>query len=168
MARRAAAPTTPPVVFIEFADFECPFCQKVAPELDAIWEKRRDKVRFVYKFMPLTMHPHGEPAARAAIAAQLQGKFWPMHHALFANGQHLEPADLEGYARAAGLDVDRFRADLNSPQVTARLAADRKLADDLGVKGTPTLFIDGREYDSKVDLSEWLDQAIAAHGAQGK
>jgi protein-disulfide isomerase len=155
-------PETAPVVLVEFADFECPFCQKVAPELDAIWEKRKDKVRFVYKFMPLSMHVHGEPAARAAIAAELQGKFWPMHHLLFANGQHLEPADLEGYAKAAGLDVDRFRADLNSAAVNARLAADRKLADDLGVKGTPTVFIDGREYDPKVDMSEWLDQEIAA------
>ena len=79
-----------------------------------LWEKRKDKVRFVYKFMPLTMHPHAEIAARAAIAAQMQGKFWEMHHLLFANGQHLEQADLEKYAASVGLDVDRFRADMQS------------------------------------------------------
>ncbi len=86
----ARGPDAGPVVIVEFADFECPFCQKLAPELDALWEKHRDRVRFVYKFMPLSMHPHGELAARAAIAAQMQGKFWPMHHQLFANGQRLE------------------------------------------------------------------------------
>jgi protein-disulfide isomerase len=151
-----------PVVVVEFADFECPFCQKIAPELDALWASHKDKVRFVYKFMPLAMHPHGELAARAAIAAQMQGKFWEMHHQLFANGQHLEPADLEAYAKAIGLDVDRFRADMQSPAVTARLDTDRKLADQLGVKGTPSIYIDGRAYDSKVDMEQWVESDIAA------
>jgi protein-disulfide isomerase len=150
------------VVVVEFADFECPFCQKIAPELDGIWEKRKDSVRFVYKFMPLSMHPHGEPAARAAIAAQAQGKFWEMHHLLFSHGEHLEPSDLEAYAQKVGLDLERFRADMQSPATKARLDEDRKLADDLHVKGTPTIFIDGREYDSKVDIADWLDQEIAA------
>jgi protein-disulfide isomerase len=150
-----------PVTVVEFADFECPFCQRLAPELEELLEKRSGKVRFVYKFMPLSMHPHGEQAARAAIAAQAQGKFWEMHRQLFANGTHLEDADLETYAKGLGLDVARFRVDLQSPATKARLDADRKLADDLGVKGTPTLYIDGREYDSKVDLGEWLDSEIA-------
>ena len=155
-------PDDAPVVIVEFADFECPFCQKMAPELDTLWDKRKDKVRFVYKFMPLTMHPHGEDAARAAIAAQLQGKFWEMHHQLFANGEHLEQQDLEGYAKAVGLDVDKFRADMHSKTVDDRLAADRKLADDLGVKGTPTIYVDGREVETKSDLGDWVDQEIAA------
>ncbi|MGD0530019.1 MAG: thioredoxin domain-containing protein [Polyangiaceae bacterium] len=150
------------VVVVEFADFECPFCQKIAPELEAIWEKRRDKVRFVYKFMPLPMHPHGEIAARAGIAAQMQGKFWEMEKLLFGNGQNLEPADLERYAASIGLDVEKFKADMQSPAAKARIDADHKLGDDLHVKGTPTIFIDGREYDSKVDMGEWLDQEIAA------
>jgi protein-disulfide isomerase len=150
------------VVVVEFADFECPFCQKIAPELEAVWEKRRDKVRFVYKYMPLPMHPHGEIAARAAIAAQMQGKFWEMEKLLFANGQHLEQPDLEKYASSIGLDLQKFRADMQSPEAKGRLDADRKVGDDLHIKGTPTIFIDGREYDSKVDIAEWLDQEIAA------
>jgi protein-disulfide isomerase len=149
------------VVIVEFADFECPFCQKIAPELDGVWEKRRDKVRFVYKFMPLAMHPHGDIAARAAIAADMQGKFWEMHRLLFASGQHLEQSDLETYATSLGLDVPRFRTDMLSPAARARIDADRKEADELQVKGTPTIFIDGREYDSRVDMGEWLDQEIA-------
>jgi protein-disulfide isomerase len=149
------------VVIVEFADFECPFCQKIAPELDEVWEKRKDKVRFVYKFMPLAMHPHSDIAARAAVAADMQGKFWEMDKLLFAGGQHLEQSDLESYAASLGLDVPRFRADMLSPAAKARIDADRKVADDLQVKGTPTIFIDGREYDSKVDIGEWLDQEIA-------
>jgi protein-disulfide isomerase len=157
----ARGPDSAPVTVVEFADFECPFCQRLAPELEGILEKRAGKVRFVYKFMPLSMHPHGEQAARAAIAAQAQGKFWEMHRQLFANGTHLEDADLDGYAKGLGLDVARFHADLQAPATKARLDADRKLADDLGVKGTPTLYIDGREYDAKVDLGDWLDAEIA-------
>jgi protein-disulfide isomerase len=155
-------PEAAPVTLVEFADFECPFCQRIAPELDALWEKRKDKVRFVYKFMPLSMHPHGEIAARAAIAAANQGKFWEMHHQLFASGDRLDGTDLQGYAKALGLDVARFQADLQAPATTARIEADRKLADALGVKGTPTLYIDGREFNMKVDLSDWIDQEIAA------
>ncbi|MGH7438130.1 MAG: DsbA family protein, partial [Polyangiaceae bacterium] len=154
-------PENAPVTVVEFADFECPFCQKLAPELDALLEKRSGKVRFVYKFMPLSMHPHGESAARAAIAAQAQGKFWEMHHQLFANGTHLEDADLDTYAKGLGLDMTRFHADLQSPATKARLDADRKLADDLGVKGTPTLYVDGREYDAKIELGDWIDSEIA-------
>jgi len=150
------------VVFVEFADFECPFCQRIAPAMDQLYEQDRDKVRFVYKFLPLSMHPHGEIAARAAIAAQDQGKFWEMAKLLFAAGQRLDQPDLEGYAKQIGLDLDRFRADMTSTATTDRIAADKKLADDLGVHGTPTFFIDGRQYDSKTDLREWLEQEIAA------
>jgi thiol-disulfide isomerase/thioredoxin len=155
-------PDAAPVVVVEFADFECPFCQKLAPELDRMWEARKEKVRFVYKFLPLSMHHHGEIAARAAIAAQMQGKFWEMHDQLFANGQHLEESDLIGYARAIAMNIERFRADMESDAAKARIDADRKLADALGIKGTPTLFIDGREYDLKVDIGEWVDGEIAA------
>jgi protein-disulfide isomerase len=92
----------------------------------------------------------------------MQGKFWEMEKLLFGNGQNLEPADLERYAASIGLDVEKFKADMQSPAAKARIDADHKLGDDLHVKGTPTIFIDGREYDSKVDMGEWLDQEIAA------
>ncbi|MGO9833520.1 MAG: DsbA family protein [Polyangiaceae bacterium] len=158
----ARGPDTAPVTIVEFADFECPFCQHIAPELDHLAEANDSKVRFVYKFMPLSMHVHGEPAARAAIAAQAQGKFWEMHHQLFANAPRLEDSDLDGYARAIGLDLERFHADMKSAATKARLEADRKLADQLEVKGTPTIFIDGRLYDGKADIQEWVDGEIAA------
>jgi len=161
-------PDGAPVTVVEFADFECPFCQRIAPQLDALWQKRQTSVRFVYKFMPLAMHPHGESAARAAIAAQAQGKFWEMHDKLFANGEHLDEADILAYARAIGLDLDRFRADLQSAATKARLDADRRLGDALNVKGTPTIFINGREYDSKLDIEEWVDGEIAASASTAR
>ena len=65
-------PAAAPVTIVEFADFECPFCQRIAPELDELWAKRQTAVRFVYKFVPLPMHPHGESAARAAICSRVQ------------------------------------------------------------------------------------------------
>jgi protein-disulfide isomerase len=158
----ARGPDAPLVTLVEFADFECPFCQHIAPRLDAMWEKRKASVRFVFKYMPLAVHPHGELAARAAIAADRQGKFWPMHDRLFGAGTRLDASDLDSYATALGLDIARFHADMKAPETAQRLDADRKLADELGVKGTPTLFVNGREYNTKLDLEEWLDSELAA------
>lgn len=157
-------PTNPLVRVVEFADFECPFCQQMAPVLDALWEKRKSSLEFVFKFMPLAMHPHGEISARAAIAADRQGKFWEMNRRLFAAGTQLEERDLDRYASELNLDIDRFHSDMRSEATGQRLATDRKVADSLGVKGTPTLFINGREYETKLDLQEWVDAEIAAAG----
>src|SRR5580658_4215485 len=142
------------VTIVEFADFECPYCQRIAPLLDQLFENHKTEVRMVYKYMPLPMHTRGEPAARAAIAAQDQGKFWEMEHALFAAGGRLEDMDLDSYAKELGLDMARFHADEASPATKARLDEDRKLADDLGVKGTPTFYINGREFNLKTDMEE--------------
>ena len=160
-----------PVVVVEFADFTCPHCQGLAPALDKFVDEHSMQVRFVYKFMPLSGmgHERAEPAARAAWAAGMQGKFWEMHHKLFASPDHLEQGDFEAYAKELGLDVAKFRTDMQSQATTDHLAADRKLADSLEVKGTPTLYINGREYDKSQSLEDWIDlelQLVApAHGA---
>jgi protein-disulfide isomerase len=154
-------PESAVVTMVEFADFECPFCAQVAPMLDKVVAERNGQVRVVYKFMPLPSHPHGEIAARAAIAAMAQGKFWEMHKKLFENQKHLELPDLEGYAKDLKLDVAKFRADMNAPSTTERLEKDRKLADALAVKGTPTVFVNGREFDVRTDLGEWIDAEVA-------
>jgi predicted DsbA family dithiol-disulfide isomerase len=152
----------PKVVMVEFADFECPFCQKIAPMLDATWEKHQADVLFVYKFLPLAMHPHGEISARAAIAAANQGKFWPMHDLLFANQKALERPDLDKYAQQLGLDMQKFKADFDSDATTQRIAADRALADQLGIRGTPTLYIDGRQFEGRGSFDEWIEEELAA------
>ncbi len=154
------------ITIIEFADFECPYCGVMAPILEKAREARPADVRVVYKFMPLAGHPHGEISARAGIAAIQQGKFWEMHKKLFENQQHLEQSDLDIYAREIGLDLAKFHADMQSKDTTERLQKDRKLADSLEVKGTPTLFINGREFDTHQDLGEWLSQELGAAGSR--
>ncbi len=152
----AKGPSSAPITLIEFADFECPYCAIMAPRLEEAFAKHPGQIRFVYKFMPLSGHPHGEIAARAAIAALDQGKFWEMHDKLFANRDHLEPQDLDSYAKELGLDLNKLHQDETSQATTDRLAAERKQADSLDVKGTPTIYINGREYDVQSDLNEWL------------
>ena len=151
-------PVSAPITVIEFADFECPYCAMMAPILEQVWQQHSQEMRFVYKFMPLSGHPHGDPAARAAIAALDQGKFWEMHDKLFANRDHLEQSDLDAYAKELGLDLNRFHADMQSQATSDRIAADRKLADSLDVKGTPTIYLNGREFDVHQDMNEWIAQ----------
>ncbi|MFO0671298.1 MAG: thioredoxin domain-containing protein [Polyangiaceae bacterium] len=149
-------PESAPIVVVEFADFECPFCAAMAPTFEKVWEERKDKVRFVYKFMPLPSHPHGEIAARAGFAAAQQGKFWELNKKMFGNREHLEESDLQSYAKDLGLDLAKFKADMTSQAATDRIAQDRKLADTLNVKGTPTVYVNGREFDVRQDLGEWI------------
>jgi protein-disulfide isomerase len=156
------------VTIVEFADFECPVCGAVYPVLEKAFEAKKDKVRFVFKFLPLPKHPHAEPAARAAIAAMNQGKFWEMHHKLFENQEHLERSDLEQYARDLGLDMAKFKADFDAKQTTDRIEADRKQADALKVKGTPTIYINGREYDRSQEIADWVQMDLDLAGEGGK
>jgi len=152
-------PSSAPIVLVEFADFTCPHCQALAPSLDKFVDERKGQIRFVYKFMPLIGqgHERAEPAARAAWAAGVQGKFWEMHQKLFENPEHLEQGDFESYAKDFGLDVAKFRLDMQSQATGDKIAADRKLGDALEVKGTPTIFINGREYDKSQSLDDWID-----------
>jgi protein-disulfide isomerase len=160
-------PENAAITVVEFADFECPHCGLMAPRLDKAVESRPNDVRFVYKFMPLKGHQHAEPAARAAIAAMRQGKFWQMHHALYENQQHLEQADIDSYARDLGLDIPRFHMDMQSPETTDKLDRDRKLADSLQVQGTPTIYINGREYDPQQELQDWFSLELQMLGQKG-
>jgi protein-disulfide isomerase len=142
-------PENAKVVIVEFADFECSHCAQAAPTLDEIWKRHQGEVRFVFKYLPLSIHPHSVLAARAAIAAANQGKFWTMHDVLFANQSRLERPDLDNYARAMQLDFDKFTADFDSAATTERLQRDRALADQLKVRGTPSLYINNRAYEGK-------------------
>ncbi len=133
------------VTVVEFVDLECPHCRIGARMADEVLAAHPGKVRIVFKAFPLASHPHAEAAARAAFAAKAQGKFWEMAHLLLEGQEHLEPRDIEGYARSLKLDMGRWRADMGSPAVAQRVADDRKLGDDLKLKGTPTFYVDGRE-----------------------
>jgi protein-disulfide isomerase len=158
------------VTIVEWADFECPFCRAFSPVLDELVHKYPSQVRLAYKFYPLAAHPHGEIAARAAVAALRQGKFWEMHHMLFDNQEHLEQSDLERYAKALGLDLAKFRADFGSKEVGDVLERDKQQADGLGLDGTPFIFINGRYVNlqyvaSQEDVADWvkLDIELSGH-----
>lgn len=161
-------PDDAPITIVEFADFECPFCAMYAPVLEKLYKSKPGKIRMVFKFMPLSLHPHGEIAARAGFAAWKQDKFWEMNARMFKNREHLEQSDLEAYARQLGLDVEKFKADMRSEAATKKLAADRKLADTLDVKGTPAIFINGRTFDLKQDIGDWVELDLKLLGDSGE
>jgi len=142
----------------------------MAPILDKAWQDRKQQVRFIYKFFPLSGHPHGEIAARAAMCAMRQGKFWEMHHKLFDNQERLERQDLEEYAKDLGLDLAKFRSDFGSKEVTERIEKDKAQAEQLGLDGTPFIFVNGRYVDLKNltnaidDIPEWVKLDIELSG----
>ncbi len=135
-----------PVTIYEFADFECPGCRLTAPHLKRVADEYKGKVRLVFKQYPLPLHTHAMGAAKAAVAAGNQGKFWEMHDMLFQNQGALQPERLEKYAEEIGLDMDRFRADMKSEATQKKIEADRAEGKKLGVDGTPAIFVADREY----------------------
>jgi protein-disulfide isomerase len=149
-----------PIVVVEFADFECPGCGLMRPVLDQLIEKQPNNVRLYFKHFPLSAHPNAEKAARAAIAAQNQGKFWEMHSALFDNQTQLDLANVEKLAEKIGLDMARFRKDRDSEVTAEAVARDRKQGETLDLKSTPTIFINGRHFqpgpDVEQDLEAWV------------
>ncbi|MHB8416719.1 MAG: DsbA family protein [Myxococcales bacterium] len=132
-----------PVTVVMFSDFQCPFCGRVEPTVKQIEDTYGNKVKVVWKNNPLPFHPNAMPAAKAAMAAYKQGKFWEMHDLLFANQRDLSPASYEKWAQQIGLNMDKFKADMASPEIEASIKADVDQARQLGAGGTPNFFIDG-------------------------
>lgn len=134
------------VTVVEFSDFECPYCGRAHPILSQVMSDFEGRVRLVFKHFPLSAHPRAMPAARAAVAAGNQGKFWEMHDLLFEHQRQLEDEDLEAYAEQLGLDLDRFRADMASAETQRRIERDKNEGQRAGVEGTPSFFVNGREF----------------------
>jgi protein-disulfide isomerase len=138
-------PADAPVTIVEFSDYQCPFCGRAEPSIEAVLKDYPGKVRLVYKHFPLALiHPHALSAAYASAAAQKQGKFWEMHDLLFAHQRALAPEQLDSYAKQIGLDMDEFKKDMSSPEVKKVIAADMRLGQRVGIRGTPTFFVNGR------------------------
>jgi protein-disulfide isomerase len=137
-------PADAPVTIVAFSDFECPYCIKGSGNLEKVVASHPGKVRVVFRNMPLPMHAGAEPAAIAALAAHRQGKFWEMHDALFATQGKFAVDDLDALADEIGLDMARYRSDIADPAVAAALKRDVDEAKKLGVKGTPSFFVNGR------------------------
>ncbi len=112
------------------------------PLLEQVFEQNKNNVKLVFKNMPLSFHQFAEPAARAALAAAKQGKFWEFHDALFSAGK-LNDQTITSVATKIGLDLPLFQSDMNSTAVKQQLEKDIQDAEKAGVRGTPTIFING-------------------------
>ncbi|HEU4507382.1 MAG TPA: thioredoxin domain-containing protein [Pyrinomonadaceae bacterium] len=144
-------PANAPIHIEEFGDFQCPPCGVFHPILEQMEAEFGDNIRVTYRQFPLVpTHRHALVAASASEAAGLQGKFWQMHKLIFDN--QLKWKDefdvrpvFEGYAKQIGLNIEQYNRDLNGDVVAQRIFQDGKRAHSLGVKGTPTVFLNGRE-----------------------
>jgi len=114
------------------------------PLLEQVFEQNKDTVKIVFKNMPLRFHKMAEPAARAALAAGEQGKFWEYHDELFA-AEKLSDEVIAATAVKLGLDMEKFSRDLNSPAIKQQINKDLRDAQEAGVTGTPTIFINGKK-----------------------
>ncbi|MCK5687643.1 thioredoxin domain-containing protein [Myxococcota bacterium] len=132
------------VTIIEVSEFQCPFCNRVNPTIKQVREKYGDDVRIVFKHNPLPFHKRARNAAMAAECGNEQGKFWPIHDSMFANNKALEDADLEKYAKDAGVAMPRWKKCYTANKYAAKIDADQKIATSLGARGTPAFFINGR------------------------
>jgi protein-disulfide isomerase len=153
----AEQPASNPEVKIEvFSDFQCPYCKQFAPTIS---ELNRTgvagvKTKVEFRNFPLGFHKFAQLAAQAAMAAREQGKFWEMHDLLFANQKALGREDLLKYAQSLNLDMDRFTRDMDGEAVKKIIEADKAEGEARKVEGTPTFFVNGKEYTGTKPLAE--------------
>ena len=147
-------PADAPLTLVEYADFECPFCGRATGAVDELIERFGDRLRYVFRHLPLAdVHPHAVLAAEAAEAAGAQGAFWEMHDRLFAHQDRLEPYELVDHAEELGLDVERFAADLGRGAYGNRVRADVESAEANRADGTPAFYVNGRRHSGRTDAA---------------
>jgi protein-disulfide isomerase len=158
------------VTIVEFADFQCGYCARSVPARRRLLSQFPGHVRWVYKHFPLPerIHPQAMLAAQASLAARAQGQFWEFHDRLFKNQKKMKLEDLLAHARVMGLDVNRFRQELESKTHLKAVEADVALARTLKVAGTPNFFINGRHFTGSMSASR-LERVVKeelAHAQQ--
>jgi protein-disulfide isomerase len=159
-----------PVQIIEYADYECPYCQKVQPDLLRIKEQFGDQVSIVYKDFPLPMHANAARAAEGARCAGVQGKFWEFHDYLFTS-KKLKEDDMKAEARALKLDTDKFDQCLDKQEQFESLKKDAQDAQHLGLSGTPSFFVNGHFMSGAIGYAKLRDtvvQELAARNSGNK
>ncbi|MCC6525171.1 MAG: thioredoxin domain-containing protein [Polyangiaceae bacterium] len=166
-------PADAPITMVEFADFECGGCGQMFPLLEQLQETYGKYLRFSFKHFPIEdKHPNARFAALASIAAAEQGKFWSMYSLLYQHQDALAPANIEEHAVAIKLDLDRFRKFAQGPEAKQRLERDLTQAESLGVEGTPTIFINGRNLPfpqlTVDEIEAWLDLDLELAGIDPK
>ena len=150
------------VTLLEYGDFECPYCGQAEGVIRELLSSHGD-VRYVWRHLPLNdVHPTAQLAAEASEAAAAQGKFWEMYDTLLRHQEELSMRDLVRYARELDLDVDRFTDELRRREYTPRVSEDVASADESGVTGTPTFFINGRRHYGVYDINTLTDEVRAA------
>ena len=158
-------PATAPVTVVEYADFECLHCARAHPLLRELRGEIPDAFRLVFRHFPLLHdHPRAASAARAAVAAGRQGRFWAMHDRLFEYQAHLHPDAFQLHAEDLGLDLEQFNHDIADAAVTARVQRDMESGRASGVRGTPTFFVNGVRYGGGWDLDLLRSGILAAAG----
>jgi protein-disulfide isomerase len=156
-----------PVTLEEFGDFQCPPCGQFASFGEELLKEYDSRLRIVFRNFPLTLHEHAREAALAAEAAGLQGHFWEMHDKLYKEQADWSKAPnarelFESYAAAIGLNVDQFKKDMDGEKARERVDSDRALGDSLGIKLTPTIFINNRPVEPKDKNPEGVRAEINA------
>ena len=151
------------VTLVEFVDYECPHCRTAQALMRQVLDTYPRQVRLCFKHFPLSGHTNSRLAAEATTAAQKQGKFWPYNDKVWDNADNLTPAVLEKIAKDVGLDVARWRGDMNSDEVKAAVSRDKSDGATLGINSTPTIYINGRKYTGRHDIesiSDWIDEEL--------
>lgn len=161
------------VELVEYSDFQCPACGQFYPYLKDIMDQYGDKIRFEYRHFPLiTVHPMAIPAARAAEAADQQGKFWEMHDKLFENQATWTKASNPNtyfvqYAEELGLNVDQFKSQMNSSIIDDAINKSFEDARSRGFSGTPTFLLNGQQMQFKTfdEFNAAIEAAVASSSA---
>jgi protein-disulfide isomerase len=152
------------VTLVWFTDFQCPFCSRVQPTIEQLEKDYGDKLRIVFKNLPLDFHKLAMGAAEASLCAHEQGKFWEMEKHLYENQQQLEPAQLTEQAKAVGLDAGKFQACMDAHKTKDAIAKDMATAEKIKATGTPAFFINGRKLSGArpvEDFKKMIDQELA-------
>lgn len=146
-----------PYEIVEYGDFQCGFCLKATGSVFEVQRELGDRLRYVWRHAPLTRyHPNALAAAEASEAASRQGKFFEFERALFADQEHQLPSDILRRAEELDLDLDRFEADLSSPEVAARVRDDMLDAEAMDITAVPTFFINGRRHIGPYDAQSLI------------
>lgn len=136
-------PADAKITIIEFSDFQCPYCKRGKDNMEKVMEMYPKDVKIVFKQLPLGFHQQATPAAKAALAAGKQGKFWEMHDKLFDNQGKLSDSFYEETAKELGLDMTKFKADVASDEIAQQIKDESALASKVGISGTPGFFVNG-------------------------
>ena len=158
-----------PVTIIEYTDFQCPFCGRVQPTLDAVLEQYDGSVRHVFKQLPLPMHAQARLGAQAALCAGDQGQFWEMHDWLFANKNSINRDALAAQAATLGLEVDEFNGCIDAEKYSGLIDEDMQEANSFGITGTPGFLINGRVLLGAVPLEQFqavINEELRAAGVE--